>query len=181
LVESWLAAHTERVAEFEVGRLRIQLYHPPPRFREEMRPLDVQFEGGIRLLGYALRDSEGRAVDQLAVRPGETVRLTLYWQTDAQIEQNYTVFTHLLDPTGWMRGQQDSPPRQGTWPTSWWVPGELVVDRHAIPVADDAPPGLYAIEVGLYRPADGTRLAARGEQADTEQGRCLLRDVVRVP
>lgn len=181
LVEGWLDAHTERVAEFEVDRFKIHLYHPPHRLQEEMRPLDVQFEGGIRLLGYVLRDVEGQTVERFDVRPGETVWLTLYWQAEAQIERDYTVFAHILDPTGWLRGQQDNPPRQGTWPTSVWVPGDLVVDRYSLPVAADAPPGLYSIEVGLYRPEDGTRLPIRGEHADPAQARCLLRDVVRVP
>ena len=179
-VERWLDAQTERVIEQRVDRFRIVLYHTPRRFREEMRPLDARLQGGIRLLGYVLRDGEGRAVDRLEVSPGETVRLTLYWQAESQIERDYTVFAHLLDPTGWLRGQQDHPPRGGTWPTTAWQPEAMVVDLYRIVAAAESPPGDYSREVGMYRHEDGARLPARGEDADPAHDRVLLRDLVRV-
>ena len=36
------------------------------------------------------------------------------------------------------------------------------MDEHAIPIAADAPPGAYRIEVGLYEPVSGARLAVVG-------------------
>ena len=62
----------------------------------------------------------------------------------------YTVFTHLLDQHEQVRGQKDNAPVNGTYPTTLWVPGEIVVDEYDIPVAADAAPGTYTIEVGLY-------------------------------
>ena len=163
-----------------MDRFRIQLYHTPRQIAKEMRPLDAQLEGGIRLLGYALRDKEGQVVDRIDVKPGEVVRLTLYWQPDSEVDGDLTVFTHLLDPTGWLRGQQDQQPRQGTWPTTAWQPNALVVDPYRIPVAAEAPPGDYSLEVGMYRPENGTRLPVRGEHADPAHDRVLLRDLIRV-
>lgn len=181
LVESWLDAHSERVATHQVEQFRVVLYHTPRQYGKEMRPLDVRLEGGIRLLGYALRDAEGRAVDRLDVEPGEEVRLTLYWQAQSDLYEDYVVFTHLLDATGWLRGQQDNQPRQGTLPTGAWMPGDWVVDVYCIPLATDAPPGSYSLEVGMYRPGDGERLSISGEDADPENRRVLLRDLVHVP
>jgi mannosyltransferase len=181
LVEHRLDAQAERVMECQVDAFRVLLYHTPRQVRSEMRPLDARLEGGIRLLGYALRDDDGRAVDRLDVRSGEEVQLTLYWQAESRLEQDYIVFAHLLDPTGWLRGQQDNQPRQGTLPTRAWTAGDWVIDAYRIPLATDAPPGAYALEVGMYRPGDGTRLQVSGRDADPEHGRILLQDLVRVP
>ena len=40
------------------------------------------------------------------------------------------------------------------------------MDAHAIPIAADAPPGAYRIEVGLYDPISGARLAVVGADGD---------------
>ena len=43
-----------------------------------------------------------------------------------------------------------------------WAPGEVVVDRHPIPIKPDAPKGSLQIEVGLYDAASGERLKLAG-------------------
>jgi hypothetical protein len=74
------------------------------------------------------------------------------------METAYTVFTHLLDQGDQIRGQKDSPPRGGSYPTTLWVPGEIVVDEYEIPIAADATPGRHVIEVGMYDPKTMQRL-----------------------
>jgi hypothetical protein len=74
------------------------------------------------------------------------------------MDASYTVFTHLLDERTQIRGQQDNPPVGGRYPTTLWVPGEVIVDEYAIVVQPDAPPGSYVVEVGLYDPATMQRL-----------------------
>jgi len=54
------------------------------------------------------------------------------------------------------------------------------VDAYHIPMAANAPPGVYTIEVGMYRPGDTTRLEVSGVDADPENQRVLLRERVRV-
>jgi len=180
MAEDVLDALCERAAELRAGPWPLVLYHTPRLYRQEARPLDVRLDNGIRLMGYALRDSQGRAVPQLGVRPGEIVRLTLYWQAEAWVDRDYVVFCHVLDATGWMRGQQDNQPRQGTFPTRAWVAGEWVVDIYRFPVAVGAPPGEAVVEVGMYDPADGTRVQVSGRDADPEHRRVVLRGVVRM-
>ena len=102
----------------------------------------MKFENGVTLVGYLL------ATDRL--HPGESIRLVLYWQTDAPLGFDYNVFTHLLDPAGFLRAQQDNAPVGGTYPTSQWAIGEMVVDVYDIALPADAPAGAYALEVGLY-------------------------------
>ncbi len=120
------------------------------------RRVDASFAGGIRLLGYDL--AAGRA------RPGEPVGLTLYWTSEGGIGQTYKVFTHLLGDVfnatsgNFLWGQSDSEPAANTRPTTTWRAGEVIVDEYAIPLAADAPAGVYRIEIGLYDPLTGQRL-----------------------
>ena len=76
------------------------------------------------------------------------------------METSYTVFIHLLDEGGNIRGQRDNVPGQGTLPTSGWAEGEVIADAYYIPTAPDAPPGPYTIAVGMYDAETGDRLRA---------------------
>jgi hypothetical protein len=96
----------------------------------------------FRLLGYDL--------EPIQARPGETVHLTLYWEALHKPTGDYTVFAHLLDASGQMRGQQDHQPQGGTYPTYLWDEGERVPDEYELTIAPDAPPGAYQIAVGMY-------------------------------
>jgi hypothetical protein len=54
--------------------------------------------------------------------------------------------------------QHDSPPNGGYTPTSIWLPGKEVVDRHGLVLPSDLPPGDYRLIAGLYNPTTGERL-----------------------
>jgi 4-amino-4-deoxy-L-arabinose transferase-like glycosyltransferase len=128
----------------------------------------------IRLLGFN--------VEPAIVSPGESVELTLYWQVDEPINRSYTVFTHLLDPAGVVRGQKDSIPGEGRYATTMWRPGEVVVDGYSIEIAPDAPGGDYRLEIGMYDPsADAKRLPLFSTDGVRQQDdRLLLDTLVRV-
>jgi hypothetical protein len=179
-VEDALDAVCERVTELRIASWPLVLYHTPGFYRHEMVSLDASLGDQIRLLGYVLRDEHGAAVERTDLRPGGEVRLTLYWMTDSRVSEDYVVFAHILDESGWPRGQQDNQPRNGTYPTRAWVPNEWVVDSYRIPLAADAPMGDYMLEIGMYRPADGTRLRVSGNDADAGGDRILLAKLLRV-
>jgi hypothetical protein len=92
------------------------------------------------------------------VAPGGTLDLTLHWQALASADRAYTVFVHLLDEAGNVKGYGDSEPGSGAYPTTGWLPGEYLADLHTVTIAPDALPGAYRIAVGLYDPATGERL-----------------------
>jgi hypothetical protein len=94
----------------------------------------------------------------------ENFELTLYWRAKAVVENDYTVFVHLVDQGGKLWGQGDSVPVRGMYPTSAWLPGQLVEDRHVVQVDPDVPPGSYRVLVGLYDPATLKRLEAVGPE-----------------
>jgi hypothetical protein len=109
----------------------------------------------IRLLGYSL-PSGGKT-------QGNSLGLTLYWQALAPVKADYTVFVHLLDGDDQIRGQGDGPPLGGFYPTSFWDPGEVVVDERQVLLDNDAPAGTYRLAVGLYLQSTGERLAVDGD------------------
>jgi hypothetical protein len=105
--------------------------------------------------------------------------LTLYWQSLANMETSYTVFTHLIDQDERIMGQQDNPPVSGLYPTTKWTPGEKVVDRYEITTGPEIPPGEYSIEIGLYEPDSGERLPVLDVMGLPQDSRVIL-DKVRV-
>ena len=118
--------------------------------------LDLRLGPSIRLVGYDLA--------QNTVAAGDSLALTLYWQTDEPLTARYKVFTHLLgevfnaDTGNFIWGQVDSEPANGETPTTTWTPDEIIADRYTIPVAAGAPAGPYTLEVGLYGLVNGQRL-----------------------
>jgi hypothetical protein len=127
---------------------------PPPDYT----PRTARLGESIVLLGYDLA--------QDVVEPGGTLHLTLYWQALKPMERAYTVATHLIGSQGEMIGQQDNMPVNNTWPTTCWIPGEVVTDHYAIAVETDAPAGLYGLETAIYLWENGERLPALGPTAD---------------
>jgi hypothetical protein len=90
--------------------------------------------------------------------PGESLPIRLYWRAETEFDQDYTAFVHLIGPDGLLYGQVDQPPGAGAFPTSGWVGGEYITDEYTLPVAQDAPPGDYQLEIGMYDPNTGQRL-----------------------
>jgi len=89
---------------------------------------------------------------------GNTLSLNLRWQTAAPLEHAFKVFVHLRQPGGKSIAQSDSGPAGGFDPSDTWQPGQPILDRRALLVPRNAPPGTYAVHVGLYTPENGTRL-----------------------
>ncbi|MBI4301861.1 MAG: phospholipid carrier-dependent glycosyltransferase [Chloroflexi bacterium] len=110
--------------------------------RAEAQPVDALFDGGARLVGYRL--------DNPWVMPGGEVRVTLYWQAVSDITTNWTIYVHVLDPEGTLRGQHDAIPLGGHYPTLFWRRGQIWKETRTIPLESEAPPGGYQLEVGLY-------------------------------
>jgi hypothetical protein len=115
---------------------------PPPPMPTDYRLGDV-----IALAGYDLeQDADG-------------IRLTLYWTCLAAMEQDYTVFVHLLDPAGTLAAQADGPPVGGDYSTSLWSPDEMIADERFVST-ENLSAGTYSLRVGMYLLETGKRLPA---------------------
>jgi len=84
---------------------------------------------------------------QATFRPGEMVRVTLYWNPLQATSVPYIVFVHLIDPAGNLVAQQDVEPRV---PTTDWGPGVLE-DPHQVVAPTGLSSGTYQLRTGLYR------------------------------
>jgi len=100
----------------------------------------------------------GYSWGETAVSPGATTELELVWQAQATAEASYRVFVHLLDAGGQIVAQSDAVPDNWTRPTTGWLPGEFIRDRHALVVPETAVPGPYRLRVGWYDTLTGQRL-----------------------
>ena len=93
--------------------------------------------------------------------PGSSIPLTLVWQVERQPQEIFSTFVHLVGPDGQIVVQGDQWP--GGLPSTTWAAGQVILDAYAIQLPEDAPPGRYAIALGLYSLASGDRLPILGE------------------
>lgn len=120
---------------------------------EEPHPQTVRaarFGDAIELAGYDLAKNKLRA--------GEPFNLTLYWHALKPTAKPYTAFVHLLDASGKVIGQKDSPPLNGEAPTDGWITNEYIADTYTFDISADVPNGAAGVEIGFYDPATGQRL-----------------------
>jgi hypothetical protein len=97
-------------------------------------------------------------VEPTTLPPGGLLDVVIHWQSLAPMSEDYTVFVQVLDAQDRIVGQVDAWPRQGTYPTSQWSPGETVRDPYQIWLDGDLPPGNYRLQVGWYLLATLRRL-----------------------
>ncbi len=143
------------------GKVELTSIHVAPRLQTPFtgdisNRVDHRLGDAILLVGYALPRTKFSAA--------ESVPITLYWRADRAAEKSYTVFVHLLGTelnaaqNNFLWGQVDRVPVGGSYPTTAWRADQIVADPYRVPIAINAPPGTYKIEVGMYDLATGTRL-----------------------
>lgn len=113
--------------------------------------INVDFGDRIALVGWG---REERVV------AGSALNLRLYWRALRVLEEDYTIFVHVVDAKGKTVAQKDDQPQRGAYPTSFWDAGEVVADTYRVEISRDVAPGEYRIWVGIYRAEGGTRLTA---------------------
>jgi uncharacterized membrane protein len=136
----------------QIGALHVEEYP----VQTAVPPLQIerhaQFAEPIEFLGANLAPQPYVAGGRLDV--------DLIWRATGRPSADYTVFVQLLDASGKPIGQGDGDPVNGLRLTSSWRPGEVIVDRHAVPLKTDLPPGDYTLVVGLYQRDTGARVVA---------------------
>lgn len=111
-------------------------YDPPsPDFTSQ-----ETWDNGIILLGYDLDISSD-------------TQLTLYWNTDAPIQQNLRVFVHVIDAEGRIIAQSDRIPADWTRPTTGWAVGEFITDVHTLTSTEGD-----QLRLGWYDPITNQRV-----------------------
>jgi len=91
-------------------------------------------------------------------RPGEELRVTLYWRPRSALEGVYSSYLHLVNKAGQAIAQSDHQPGGDYYPTSLWKEGEIICDEHALTIPSIAPLGAYRLLAGIYESDSGERL-----------------------
>jgi mannosyltransferase len=103
--------------------------------------LQVLLGSEIELLGYD--GGEGKA------ETGVKVPLTLYWRALDDVRRDYLVRLELRDSEGNASVVEEVRPAGGRYATERWIAGEVVRDRHDLPVPPATQPDTYRVEVSL--------------------------------
>lgn len=136
--------------QVQLGPFHVAISAPSNEELSSVYPTNTRFGNGILLRGYVISNA--------STRPGSYVRITLYWQCIAPSENDYTVFIHLIESSGKVVLQIDSPPQNGTNRTNTWQPGAIIKDPYRFVIPNSFPAGTFQVEVGLYTPNDLKRV-----------------------
>ncbi len=104
--------------------------------------LDYRIGDQVQLTGARLSDN--------SLAAGEILKVALLWKATGEINDDWTVFTHILSADRELVGQQDNVPLLGIRPTYTWVEGELLEDPYGIVLEETLAPGSYELSVGMY-------------------------------
>ena len=144
------------------GKLYAQVVHVPagtPTRQPQWR-VTAEWQDHIKLLG-------ADPIRCCRYRPGEILYLQLWWTPkEGPPKHRWTVFTHLLDAQGQQVSGKDCEPGCGSYPTTQWREGELIIAEYQIPLPASMSPGEYTLEVGLYDWTTGRRLPLENRTGD---------------
>lgn len=143
----------------EIGRIRLG---DPPDETPPQIETNANFDNKIAILGATI--TQARRFPPGDTRP-PAYAVSLVMKALAPMQTSYTVFAQILDDRNRVLSQFDSPPVEGNYPTSLWIPGERIVDRREVPVPAGGGTGMRLV-VGFYDPATGARLHRLDGSAD---------------
>jgi hypothetical protein len=130
--------------EFD-GVTYVWVYGAPPSVLAAGGPeysMDLQFGEHITLSRARISSHD--------ISPGGTLTVVLFWESDAELKDNYMVFVHILSGDRELCAQHDGPPIYGVRATPTWRVGEIIEDGHVIRFGGDLAPGEYELSVGMY-------------------------------
>ena len=104
----------------------------------------------MRLLGYApLRQT---------ISSSEIVHIGLYWRAREKPRMDYFVSVQLRDAHDQVVFEHSAQPAQGTYPTTEWAVGEVLLDWHDFVLPRNVVPGDYQIHVLLRKSENASAL-----------------------
>jgi len=101
-----------------------------PQLPWELRPLDVSYGDGLYLVGYVLGEREAE--------PGGAVECTLYWLCRQPISADYTAHVTVSGRDGDMVSSLFTRVGSSVFPTSMWLPGDVIPQQMLLPIDADA-------------------------------------------
>lgn len=110
------------------------------------RPLDVNLEDKLKVLGLTVMDEHRKVVDTVA--PNKKLHLVTYYEVLAPITTDWEAFIHI---DGYHRRHNgDHKPCSGKYPMSRWVTGDLIIDDYEFTLEPNFTSGDYTIYFGFW-------------------------------
>lgn len=150
-----LLAQTDYITESQGIFILRSKANPQPLRPAPAHPAQAVLGQVVKLTGYTLEPEQPS--------PGESLRLTLYWEALNPVLRNYTVFVHLRRPQGGNVAQADHRPLDNLYPTTLWPVGETIRESSLLAIPPDLPPGRYELWVGMYLLETGERLPVQND------------------
>jgi uncharacterized membrane protein len=99
----------------------------------------------MRLLGYV--------PPRETIAPGELLQLGLYWRARSKPQGDYVVAVQFRNSHGQVAFEHTDRPAKGTYPTTEWSAGEVLLDWHDFSLPKNIAPGIYEIWIALHHSA----------------------------
>jgi hypothetical protein len=115
---------------------------PNAELNGEVFSVDAQLGESLRLVAASF------APPLNALTAGDTLTVTLQWQSLALPPEDYVLFLHLVDVQGTLVAQQDTRPLE-LYPTDTWNAGITLTTTHMLTLPADAS-GAYCLRRGMY-------------------------------
>ncbi len=122
-------------------------------FYDELEPIEVHYDGGVSLLGFAW----GQGTEQLSLQEpfivggGESMWVAMQWQSAPGLEVEYSISLRLHNMDGGVVYQQDAVLRDpGRASTNKWSAGERIDTLHYLDVPVDLASGEYEMRMVVY-------------------------------
>jgi 4-amino-4-deoxy-L-arabinose transferase-like glycosyltransferase len=136
------------------------------------RPLDVDLNGQLRCLGWAVTERDGTPVDE--ARAGQPYDFRIYYEVLASVSGSWKTFIHIDGNRRRFNGDHDT--LQGKYPFRLWQKGDYVVDVYPFELEPHFAGTTYDVFFGLFS-GDKRMTVKHGKHSDNriEGGRLVVR------
>ena len=125
----------------KAGSISLPKQYAGPGDVDLQHRIDAELVDGIKLLGYNLLTQQAQ--------PGEALSLILCWQALAPIASDYGVRLWFETADGAV-GEVENVIAGGEYPTTRWLPGDVVKDWQNLPIPRETQNGTYNLMVALF-------------------------------
>lgn len=135
---------------------------------EPEHELDVQFDNGVRLVGYDVTTEEAR--------PGQPFTVTWYWHATQNLDDGWNLFTHIADSTGESRYNQDGVGVvREIYQPGHWESGQYIRDVQEVTLPADWNDPVATFYLGLWNGPHRLRVRSGPSDGDNRAEALELR------
>jgi len=167
----------------QIALIGYQMRFAYPALPASARPLDLCFENGLCLVGYALDATSLTATEKLSHPPSNWIHAVLYWRAGPQT-QDFTVrpLLRVVDEAFlvWGGNMERRPDLFDYYPPPQWAADEVVETHFDLNLNPLTPPGTYRLELSLAIEGDENRRVAVADPLPDAPADRYLFEVIQI-